>query len=275
MAKCSNSLIGILNFVTLVLSILIILAGIWPTVINHGHRNTDECHQWLQKPLIVFGGFLLIVSLAGIVGACCGVTWLFFVYLLIMFLLILLLLGFTIFAFVVMNKGAGEALSGRGYKEYRLGDYSHWLQKRVDRNNTWNKISSCLKSSRLCSRFQHKFANDDADKFHTQNLSPLQSGCCKPSNDCGFTYQSPINWTKTGNATHTNNPDCNAWNNDKNILCFNCQSCKAGLLHNIKSSWKKVAVANVIILLFLIIVYSVGCCAFKNNRDDNSYKRYY
>lgn len=102
-------------------------------------------------------------------------------------------------------------------------------------------------------------------------LSFMQSGCCKPSNDCGFTYHSPTNWTK-GNATHTN-PDCDTWNNDPNLLCYNCQSCKAGLLQNLKTDWKKVAVVNIIFLVFLIIVYSVGCCAFRNNRRGN-WKRY-
>lgn len=99
----------------------------------------------------------------------------------------------------------------------------------------------------------------------------VQSGCCKPSNDCGFTYENPTTWTK-GNVTYTN-PDCDAWNNDPNILCFNCQSCKAGLLQNIKTDWKKVAVVNIIVLVVLIIVYSVGCCAFRNNRRDG-WKRY-
>ncbi|CAK9171362.1 unnamed protein product [Ilex paraguariensis] len=98
------------------------------------------------------------------------------------------------------------------------------------------------------------------------------SGCCKPSNDCNFTYVTPTNWTKTA-ATSTNQ-DCNAWDNDPDVLCYNCQSCKAGLLDNIKRDWKKVAVLNIIFLVFLIVVYSIGCCAFRNNREDNGWKRY-
>lgn len=100
----------------------------------------------------------------------------------------------------------------------------------------------------------------------------LQSGCCKPSNDCGFTYENPTTWNKTPNATYTN-PDCDVWSNDQTTLCFNCQSCKAGLLQNLKTDWKKVAVVNIIFLIFLVIVYSIGCCAFRNNRRDN-WKRY-
>ncbi|XP_057417569.1 tetraspanin-8-like [Lotus japonicus] len=269
MVKFSNSVIGILNLLTLVLSIPILIAGVWLS-----KQANTECERWLEKPVIALGVFLLIVSLAGLIGACCRVSWLLWVYLLVMFVLIVLLFAFTIFAFVVTNKGAGEALSNKGYKEYRLGGYSDWLQKRVNNDNNWNRIRSCLQSGKVCSDFKSKFLNDTVDKFYTENLSALQSGCCKPSDDCNFTYENPTTWTKPANATYTNT-DCDAWNNDQTILCFNCQSCKAGLLQNIKTDWKKVAVVNIIFLIFLIIVYSVGCCAFRNSRRDNSnWKRY-
>ncbi|KAJ4833127.1 Tetraspanin-8 [Turnera subulata] len=264
MFRVSNNLIGILNFVVFLLSIPILWGGIW--LRNSG---SSDCEKFLDTPVIVLGVFLLLVSLAGLVGACCRVSWLLWVYLLVMFLLIVLLFCFTIFAFVVTNKGAGQVLSGRGYKEYRLGDYSNWLQKRVTNEKNWNKIKSCLIDAKVCTEFNNKYLNDTVDKFYTEHLSALQSGCCKPSDECGFTYQNPTTWTKT--ATNSSNPDCTAWDNQANVLCFNCNSCKAGLLDNIKSDWKKVAVINIVFLIFLIIVYSVGCCAFRNNREDNAY----
>lgn len=101
-------------------------------------------------------------------------------------------------------------------------------------------------------------------------LIDLQSGCCKPPNDCNFTYVKPTEWNKAVGVAYADT-DCNAWENDASVLCFNCESCKAGLLDNIKSNWKKVAIINVIFLVFLIVVYSAGCCAFRNNRKDNAY----
>ncbi|CAN1228469.1 TET8 [Linum grandiflorum] len=174
-----------------------------------------------------------------------------------MFLLIVLLFCFTIFAFVVTNQGAGKVLSNRGYKEYELGDYSNWLRKRVTSEKNWGKIRSCLIEAKVCSKF-----NQSTD----QNLCAFavfefQSGCCKPSDECGYTYT----------ATNSTNPDCAAWDNQPNVLCFNCNSCKAGLLDNLKRDWKRVAIVNIIFLIVLIVVYSVGCCAFRNNRRDNSY----
>lgn len=268
MFRVSNNLVGILNFVTFLLSIPILGAGIWLS-----RQGETVCERFLEKPVIALGVFLMVVSLAGLIGACCRVSWLLWFYLLVMFILIVLVFCFTIFAFVVTNKGAGENLSGKGYKEYRLGDYSNWLQKRVSSDKNWHKIRSCLHDSKVCKSMIDSGNTTLVDDFYRERLSALQSGCCKPSNDCGFTYVSPTNWIST-TTTPANNSDCSLWSNDPNVLCYDCQSCKAGLLDNLKSDWKRVAVINIIFLVFLIIVYSIGCCAFRNNREDNAWKRY-
>jgi hypothetical protein len=99
----------------------------------------------------------------------------------------------------------------------------------------------------------------------------FQSGCCKPPTGCNFSYQSETVWIKPNGFNGTDYPDCNTWSNDQTALCYDCTSCKAGVLANLKNSWKKIATVNIVFLVFLIIVYSVGCCAFRNNRQDNSY----
>ncbi|XP_028790603.1 tetraspanin-7 [Neltuma alba] len=263
MCHLSNTLIGILNFFTFLFSIPILWVGIWLS--KHG---ATECEKWLDKVFIVLGVFLLLVSLAGLAGACCRISLLLWIYLVAMFLLILVVLAFTIFAFVVTNKGAGKVLSGKGYKEYRLGDYSHWLQKRVNDSNNWKTMKSCLQAGQYCSVYQKLYAKDDVNEFNKEKLTPLQSGCCKPSNDCNFVYQSPTVWNSTANSNYAN-PDCRAWNNDPKVLCYDCNACKAGMVQDIKTKWKKTAKINIIFLILLIIVYSVGCCAFRNNRRDN------
>nr|DAD42103.1 TPA_asm: hypothetical protein HUJ06_000333 [Nelumbo nucifera] len=212
----------------------------------------------------------MVLSLAGLIGECCKVSWLLWLYLLVMFLLIVLLFCFTIFAFVVTNKGAGEVLSGKGYKDYKLGDYSNWLQKRVN-NNNWRKIKSCLMDSHVCKSLNNSAA-EPVEEFYARHLSSIESGCCKPPTACNFLYVSPTVWTKTNTTSELS--DCNNWNNPTGSLCFNSNSCKAGVLDYLKKDWKKVAVVNIIFLIFLIIVYSVGCCAFRNNGEDNAYPRW-
>ncbi|VFQ95186.1 unnamed protein product [Cuscuta campestris] len=262
MVKLSNNLLGILNVISLLISIPIIAGGVWLS-----RQSNTDCERYFEKPVIAVGVILLLFSLAGVIGACCRVSWLLWIYLAGVFVLIVVLFGFTIFAFVVTNKGAGEAISGRGYKEYRFGDYSHWLQKKVDHN--WGRIRSCLEDSKICQKLIDDANNNKivADIFYKQHLSALQSGCCKPSNDCNFTYVSPTNWIKMGQPIRPNT-DCDLWGNDPNRLCYSCQSCKAGLIDNIKSNWKKVAKLNIAFLVILVVVYSVGCCAFRNNREE-------
>ncbi|RRT47527.1 hypothetical protein BHE74_00056672 [Ensete ventricosum] len=169
MARFSNSLIGVLNVITLVLSIPIIGGGIWLS-----QRANTDCEKFLERPLVALGVFLFLVSLAGFVGACCRNSCLLWLYLVVMFLLILLLVCFTVFAFVVTNKGAGEVVSGRGFKEYRLGDYSDWLQRRVEKASNWRRIRSCLQQGKVCESLQNK--NQTWDQFVKDNLSPIQVG---------------------------------------------------------------------------------------------------
>ena len=94
----------------------------------------------------------------------------------------------------------------------------------------------------------------------------MQTGCCKPPISCGFTFVNGTEWTGAPTSTE---PDCTAWGNDASKLCYDCQSCKAGVVATLRRDWKRIAILNIIFLVFIIIVYSVACCAFRNNRRDN------
>ena len=67
--------------------------------------------------------------------------------------------------------------------------------------------------------------------------------------------------------------DCKTWSNNHAVLCYDCMSCKAGVLANIKKEWRLLAAANTSLLIVVILVYSVGYCALRNNRSI-SYLRY-
>ncbi|XWS32423.1 hypothetical protein CRYUN_Cryun23aG0158200 [Craigia yunnanensis] len=260
----SNNLLAIINIVTFLFSIPILVTGILLS-----KSGVTECGLTADTTLINIGVLIMIVSLAGFIGSCCGLKWLLWAYLVIMLILILCGLGFTVVTFVVSNKGSGEALPGKGYKEYKLGNYSNWIQTIVNETQNWNKTKTCMVDAKVCTIFNKKYLNDTVQKFHKERLNAIQSGCCKPSNDCGFTYRSPTNWTEEKGVY--SNPDCKAWDNNPRVLCFNCQSCKAGVADNMKHAWKKEATVNVVFLSFLIIVYCIGCRAFRNNLRDDAY----
>lgn len=175
----SNLLSGILNFVTFVLSIPIIGAGIWLA-----KQHNTVCVRFLQWPVIIIGVFILLVSLAGLFGAWCRVSCLLWLYLFVMFVLILLLFVFTIFAFAVTNAGAGQALSGKGYKEYHLGDYSTWLQRRVNNPSNWNTIKSCLSDAKVCNGLDNQYPT--IAQFNASSLTPIE--VLVPSGPCCYCF---------------------------------------------------------------------------------------
>lgn len=171
--RTSNHLIGLLNFLTFLLSVPILGGGIWLS----SRANNTDCLKFLQWPLIIIGVSIMVVSLAGFAGACYRNTFLMYLYLWAMFFIIAALIGFVIFAYVVTDKGSGRALLNRVYPDYYLEDYSGWLEERVARGGNWAKVSSCIRDSRVCSRRMGRLINgvpESADMFYQRNLSPIQ-----------------------------------------------------------------------------------------------------
>ncbi|XP_044471476.1 tetraspanin-3-like [Mangifera indica] len=258
--RASNQLIGLLNFLTFLLSIPILGGGIWLS----SRANNTDCLKFLQWPLIVIGVAIMVVSLAGFAGACYRNTFLMWLYLFVMFFIIAALLGFIIFAFVVTDKGSGRVVSNRNYLDYYLQDYSGWLEKRVASDSYWGKISSCIRDSKVCSKTGRSVGGvaETPDMFYMRKLSPIESGCCKPPTECGFVYENETTW----NGLPGTNPDCTRWSNDQEQLCYQCDSCKAGVLATLKKSWRKVSVINIVVLIILVIFYVISYAAFRNNR---------
>ena len=137
--------------------------GAW---LSHRASSTNS-ERFLERPVIALGVLLLVLSLTGLAGALCLASCLLW-----LFLLILLLFAFTVFAFVVTNRGAGWVVSGRGYKEYRLGDYSTWMQRRVEDSQNWAKIRSCLQDGEVCQKLAAR--KETVAQFVNSNLSPIQ-----------------------------------------------------------------------------------------------------
>jgi len=254
--------------------------GIWLA----SRANSTDCIRFLQWPIIIIGLAVMVVSLAGFAGACYRQTWLLRVYLFAMFFVVLALLFFIVFAFAVTDRGEGQVVMNRRFLEYQLSDYNGWLRNRVADPEYWATIAACLRDGHAC-KSMRKFARDPNTgmlvpetpaMFYGRQLSPIQSGCCKPPSSCGYGYLNETFWnTNTGvsNGVVTD-PDCSKWSNDQQTLCYGCDSCKAGVLAGIKKSWRKVAIINIVALIILVIVYVAGCAAFRNAKrmdNDESY----
>lgn len=142
MARASNIFVGFLSLCFLVLGIVALSFSL--AIHFHGGTAT-ACQKSLYTPLLVTAIFLSVLSLLGLIGSCCKNNFLLYLYLIVLFLLILGLCIFAVFVFAVTSNSAGKAVSGLGFKEYRLGDYKNWLKNHLVNDKNWNANGSRYK----------------------------------------------------------------------------------------------------------------------------------
>ncbi|CAN6280642.1 unnamed protein product [Urochloa humidicola] len=258
------SVLGIVTFLTFLISVPIIIGGLWLAF------NSD-CIKFLHVPTIIVGLALMAISLMGLLGVCSRQTFLLRLYLLGMFFAVTALLFLVIFAVAVTDyRGDGQVVMNRRFLEYQLSDDRGWLHDRVVDN--WDSISACLRDGpnyagmKTSARDPNtgKPVDETAEMFYTRKLTAIQSGCLKPPTSCAFTYVNETYWMPNPEITSSNNPDCSRWSNDQRELCFQCDSCKAGALSGVKKSWRKVAILNTVSFILLVGTFVAGCTVFRN-----------
>lgn len=166
----SNNIIAFLNFLSLLCSVPIIGAGIWLA-----NRPDNECVRLARWPVLLLGIILLLVSLAGFVGAYWNRQLLLASYLFAMAALISALLIFLVFAFVVTRPDGSRPVPGRAYEEYDVGGFSAWLRHYVADAANWERIRDCLRDSDVCGKLAQGEAYFTAEQFFASDLSPLQA----------------------------------------------------------------------------------------------------
>lgn len=268
--RISNTILAILNFCTLVIGGYFLKEALYHPS-NNG--SGSYCQQLFYLPFLTIGIFLVVLSLFGSIGSCTRETCFLVVYMFILFLMILGLVVFTLYVFIITNRSVGQAITGTGFKEYRLEDYSNWLQKYVVNGDNWPKFKGCFVETEACSSFKGDDNRElSALEFYKMDLNPVQSGCCKPPIHCGFDYQNATIWFPKKSGPTVPDKDCTTWSNDQSKLCYDCKSCMGGVLNAFQGKWRHISIINACIAAFLILVYSIASCAYSNNRADNMYR---
>ncbi|TYG58202.1 hypothetical protein ES288_D08G203600v1 [Gossypium darwinii] len=263
----NSTIVGVINFITLLLSIPVIGAGIWLA-----NEPDNACVKILQWPLIILGTSIAVVALLGFVGGCWRITWLLIFYLFAMFILILVFACLVVLIYLITNQGSGHPAPGRIYLEHDLDDFSGWLRRKVTNPYKWDRIRSCLNSTDMCSELNQRYRI--AQDFFNARLTSIQYGCCMPPAECGYSYINPTYWLTPNNTAAS--MDCLQWSNDQMQLCFHCDSCKAGLLANLTKEWRSVDIILFITLVVLICMYLIGFCFAlrKSKTGDTSPRRH-
>ena len=101
----------------------------------------------------------------------------------------------------------------------------------------------------------------------------LQNGCCKPPAHCGYKLKNGTVWTVPSSGLASRDHDCIMWSSEPNTLCYDCESCKAGVLSRIQEDWWRLSIVACCLIAFLVINFMVGCCAFRSTRAFDKYQR--
>ncbi|TYJ25662.1 hypothetical protein E1A91_A07G064900v1 [Gossypium mustelinum] len=259
MVRVSNSIVVFVNTMLLLLGLISLFLGIYFVIVNNGSNSSSHCRKVLTNPLLILSGFLVTV-------------FFLFVYLGVMFLSILCLIGFTVFVFLITNNDAGKVFPEKEFfvKERKTMDFSHWLQNHFVNDKNWNRIKSCLIDARVCTSGSNaNGVNYKALVFFKKTFPAIQGGCCKPPSSCGFKPKNASFWEVPKSGAATSDPDCKTWSNNPRELCYDCNSCKSGILANLRKEWRSLAFINIILVVFLFFVYSIGCCARRSNHKTN------
>uniref|UniRef100_A0A0D9VDU9 Tetraspanin n=1 Tax=Leersia perrieri TaxID=77586 RepID=A0A0D9VDU9_9ORYZ len=250
----SNNITACVTLLALICAIPVIASGIW-----FASAQGAECARLARWPVAILGGLILLAAIAGFVGAYWNRRRLLAFYLFAMASLIALLIALLVFAFAVTRGSGSYPVLGRAYDEYRLDGFSMWLRGYVsDDPGRWERIKACLVVSDTCKKMARQAGF---------------SGCCKPPSVCGFGYVSPTVWSSP--ASHpAADPDCGVWGNDPSQLCYECESCRAGLLAALRDQWHRANIALVVATVSLVFLYLVGCSAYKNAQAESLFRRY-
>ncbi|KAG6685083.1 hypothetical protein I3842_12G093900 [Carya illinoinensis] len=257
----STYVIRWINFLTMLLSVAVIIFGIWMST------HHDGCRRSLTLPVLGLGAFIFVISIIGFFGALKNSSILLWIYLIMLCFVLVGILVFTVMAFIVTNNGSGHSVAGLRYKEYQLQEYHSWFLKQLNNSQNWKRLKSCLVKSEDCNNLSKKYKT--LKQYKLAKLSPIEAGCCRPPSECGYPA---VNASYYDLSFHPISPskDCKLYKNSRVTKCYNCDSCKAGVAQYMKIEWRVVAVFNIVLFVVLSMIYFVGCCARRNAAQNHS-----
>ncbi|CAJ1931142.1 unnamed protein product [Sphenostylis stenocarpa] len=249
-----NKVLAVTNFLGLILSIPIICYGLWLKSVTTYFCEQFQVWRWV----VIVGTIISVAAMAGSIAGIFGISWLIKLNLFAKILLMILLLCLLIIVHIVTLRSDGSN---------NIDDFSLYLRRRVTRSSIWDHVRSCISQSDMCADLNRSYRT--AQDFRAAFLTPMQSGCCMPPTQCRYTFVSPTNWISPIDMAA--DMDCVQWNNNQTQLCYNCDSCKIGLLANSRNELIRCILKLFITFLVLLIFFLIELCAFIcANTDDHS-----
>ncbi|KAH0974787.1 hypothetical protein GBA52_016686 [Prunus armeniaca] len=222
----STFVIRWINFLTMLLAIAVVVFGVWMST------HHDNCRRSLTLPVIGIGAVIFFVSIIGFLGALKNSSILLWIYLILLCFISVGVLVFTVLAFIVTNNGSGHSVAG-----LRL-ECSHKFQLYFFRRPLFRNKKKILSLS-----FFFLFRMHWSARIGMMGAINIFL--------CGYPA---VNASYYDMSFHpvSSNKDCKLYKNARDIKCYNCDSCKAGVAQYMKTEWRVVAIFNV--ALFVVLV---------------------
>ncbi|MCO5594806.1 hypothetical protein L7F22_048840 [Adiantum nelumboides] len=259
--------------------------------------------------LISLIGLFAAIANKAIAKKGAGTYFLEWLHLILVFCLVILLFCFAIFSLEITNQGLAHHVIGYGqsYREYRLFEYPKWMQHRIKNSKYWSGVRACLQRSHVCtSVFSPEFSSN-LTYVSIADLTPIQGGCCIPPSACNISFlgsqkevqysiqkakNDDINKPVYGSSDtrkqirkredikekllstsiHAYTRDCNKWSSIPSDLCFNCDTCKAGVIQTNMNTWKNAAILYVVLVMTMVLICALfACYGFVDRKSQENY----
>ncbi|XVF47831.1 hypothetical protein PTKIN_Ptkin03bG0142400 [Pterospermum kingtungense] len=230
---------GLLSLVSFVISLPILASVIWLL-----YMKSYDC-EWLFKlPRLQIGVSIGLICVFLICNAA-----LFLRSRLPMVGIIVVLVPLTVMFTV------GLAFLGANNLENRRMPASPlWFKMKIHDDGLWGDIKECIYDTRICQDLATTTNQLKSYDFSMKKLSSIESGCCTPPKECHMQYVNATFWEKNDeavNGSDSHNSDCDSWKNDRDVLCYDCQSCRLGYSRTLQSKWMKLGVFLVCMAVIL------------------------
>ncbi|XVF34320.1 hypothetical protein REPUB_Repub18cG0049600 [Reevesia pubescens] len=130
-----------------------------------------------------------------------------------------------------------------------------WFKMKLHDDSLWSNIKDCIYDTGVCQDLATTSMQLKSYDFSMKKLSLIESGCCGPPEECHMQYVNATFWEKNDALLNESDPytvDCDSWKNDRDVLCYNCQTCRQGYFRTLQSKWLKLGVFLVCMAVLLI-----------------------
>ncbi|KAI6692022.1 hypothetical protein NL676_019732 [Syzygium grande] len=238
--RLARIIVGAIAILTFLLSLPVLASIIWLL-----YMKGYDCESLLRLPKLQIGigiALVFVFLISNLVVFLRAKVHALGLLVVMVFLILMLTMGL---ALVGAYKNESKAVIGS----------PTWLKDKVYNDNNWNYIKSCIYDSRICDDLVARSLSLKSFDFSARKLSPIEFGCCRPPVICEMDCVNATYWKRNDHLGAGSDEDCDAWQNDEDVLCYDCMACKDGFLKVIRNKWWRLGLFLVLMSLLLIVAH--------------------